>query len=250
LPLAQPRRLTRPAALLASIVLTVAAVTGVALALDHRPLPPGRADLLEAMPAVLRAAPGLLQQAVGVFGWSDVTLPLAAYVAWGTLVVLGVSSALVLGRWRDRLALVLALAAAVGLAAAADALVLSPVDWPLSVGFLLPVLGAVPVLAGFVLHRARVRPRADALLLGLAVVALQLLAFFESARRYAVGRHGRLDFALGADWTPAAGWVPWLALAAAGALLILLALLPLRSGEYDEEAWGPLVVVDPLSISR
>jgi hypothetical protein len=249
-PLVQPRRLTRPAPLLASVVVTAAAVTGVALALDQRPLPPGRADLLDALLTALRAAPSLLQQAVGVFGWSDVTLPLGAYAAWGALVVLGISSALVLGRWRDRVAVLLALGAAVGLATAVEALVLSPVAWPLTGAFLLPILGAVPVLAGFVLHHARVRPRADALLLGLAVIALQLLAFFENARRYAVGRHGPLDFPNVAEWAPTAGWIPWLALAGAGGLLILLALVPLRRGEYDEEAWGPLVVVDPLSVSR
>src|SRR5262249_52061417 len=60
LPLVEPRRLTRPAALLASIVVTAAAVTGVALALDHRPPPPAHVDLADAVPAVVQAAPGVL----------------------------------------------------------------------------------------------------------------------------------------------------------------------------------------------
>ncbi|HSR26690.1 MAG TPA: DUF2142 domain-containing protein [Candidatus Eisenbacteria bacterium] len=251
LPLARPRRLTRPAALLASAVVTAAAVAGVALALDHRPLPAGHADLLAAVPLVLSAAPGLLEQAVGVFGRWDVVLPVAAYAVWGTLVALGVAGALVLGRWRDRLALLLGLGAALGLATIAEAFVLSPVGWALSASFLLPTLGAAPILAGFVLHRARVRPRADPLLVGAAVVAIQLLAFWENARRYAVGRHGPLSFPSAALWTPPAGWLPWLVLAGAGGLLLVLALLPLWPAERDEEALGPLVVVDPaISVSR
>lgn len=250
LPLAGARRLTRPAALLASAVVTAAAVAGVALALDHRPLPAGRADLLDAVPSVLAAASGLLEQAVGVFGRWDVALPAAAYAAWGAMVVLGLSAALVVGRWRDRLALLLALAAPLGLATVAEAFVLSPVGWAPTAGFLLPTLAAVPVLAGFVLHGAGVRPRADAFLVGAAVIAVQLLAFWENARRYAVGRHGPLAFPDVARWAPPAGWLPWLAVAGAGALLIVLALLPMRRAERDEEAWGPLVVVDPLSVSR
>ena len=251
LPLAQPRRLTRPAALLASAVVTAAAVAGVALALDHRPLPAGHADLLAAVPVVLFAAPGLLEQAVGVFGRWDVVLPAAAYAVWGALVALGVAGALVLGRWRDRLALLLALGAALGLATIAEAFVLSPVGWALSASFLLPTLGAVPIIAGFVLHRAGVRPRADPLLAGAAVVAIQLLAFWENARRYAVGRHGPLSFPSAAQWAPPAGWLPWLVLAGAGSLLLVLSLLPLWRAERDDEVLGPLVVVDPaISVSR
>jgi hypothetical protein len=250
LPLVQPRGLTRLPAILASAAVTAAVVAGVALALDHRPLPPGHVDLGEAALAVVQAVPAVLVQAVGVFGLGDITLPLGAYVAWGVLVVLGVAAAFVVGRWRDRLALLLAAGAAFGLAVVAQAFVLSPAGWDLTAGFLLPLLGAIPILAGHVLHCARLRARADALLVGLAVIAIQLLAFGESARRYAVGRHGAISFLDTAQWVPAGGWVLWIAVAAAGGLLILVALLPLRRDEWDEEAWGPLIVVDPMSVSR
>jgi hypothetical protein len=95
-----------------------------------------------------------------------------------------------------------------------------------------------------------VRPRADALLIGVAVVGVQLLALWENARRYAVGTGGPLNVLDSARWAPPGGWQPWLVLAAAGGLLVLLALVPLTRRERDEEAWGPLVVVDPISISR
>jgi Predicted membrane protein (DUF2142) len=249
-PLVQPQRLTRPAALLASTVVTAAAVAGVALGLGHRPLPPGHVDLLEAASAVLAAAPTLLAQAVGVFGNWDVTLPLVAYAAWGSLVVLGLAAALVLGRWRDRVALVLLLAGAASLAVVGQAFVLTPAAWQATASFLLPTLAAVPVMAAFVLHGQRVHPRTDALLAGLVVVAVQLVAFGENARRYAVGRHGPLNFTDVAQWVPPGGWMPWLVAAAAGGLLVVLALMPLSRREWDEEALGPLIVVDPLSVGR
>lgn len=250
LPLVQPRRLTRPAALLASAIVTAAAVAGVAQSMEHRPLPAGHVDLLDAVPVVLREAPAVLAQAVGVFGRWDVMLPLAAYGAWGGLVVLGLSAALVVGRWRDRLSLLLVLAGAAGIAIVGQAFVLTPAGWDATASFLLPTLVAVPVLAAYVLHEVRVHPRTDALLAGLVVIGVQLLAFWENARTYAVGRHGTLNFPDVAQWAPPAGWLPWVVLAAAGALLLVLALLPLSRREWDEEAWGPLIVVDPVSISR
>ncbi|HEY4028556.1 MAG TPA: DUF2142 domain-containing protein [Candidatus Dormibacteraeota bacterium] len=250
LPLVQPARLIPLGSLAGLLVVAAAGVAGVAWVLDHRLLPAGHGDVLAAVPVVLRAAPTVAQQAIGVFGWSDVTLPLAAYVAWGSLAVIGVATALLLGRWRDRLALALGVAGAFGVAVVAEAFVLSPVGWDLQGRYLAPVLGALPIVAGFILQRAGVRPRADVFLLGAAVIALQLLAFWENARRYAVGRHGPLAFLDTAQWTPPAGWLPWLGLAGAGGLLILLSLVPLTRAERDQEAHGPLVVVDPISVSR
>ena len=250
LPLVRVRRLTQLGPVLACATVTAALVAGVALALEHRPLPPGRADLLDALSTVVQQAPTLLQQAVGIFGWSDVWLPLLAYGVWGGLVVVAVSAALVVGRWRDRLALAFAAGAVLAMATVAEAFVLRPVGWDLRGSFLLPVLGALPVMAGFVLQAARVRTRIDALLIGGAVIAVQFLAIWENARRYAVGRHGPLNFLDAAQWAPPAGWVPWLVVVGAGGLLVLLALLPLTRNERDEEAWGPLVVVDPISVSR
>jgi Predicted membrane protein (DUF2142) len=250
LPLVQLRRLTQPGAALASAVVTAALVAGVALALDHRSLPPGPADPLGAVPAVLTAAPALLQQAIGMFGWTDVTLPVAAYALWGALVVIGVSTALLVGRWRDRLALALVVAGALAAGAIAVSFVLAPAGWDLRGSFLLPILAALPIAAGFVLHAVRLHPRVDATLVGLAVVGVQLLALWETARRYAVGQQGPVNFLDSARWAPPGGWTLWLVLAGLGGLLLLLALVPLTSRERDEEAWGPLVVVDPISVSR
>jgi hypothetical protein len=250
LPLVRPRRLTEPAAVIGSALVTAALVGGLALALDHRPLPPGPVDVAGAASTVLQATPALLQQAVGVFGRADVVLPLAAYFVWGGLVVVGASAALVLGRWRDRVSLLLAVAAAAVAAIGAVAFLLAPVGWELRGSFLLPFLVPLPVIAGFVMHAAGVRARADALLIGAAVVAVQLLALWENARRYAVGTGGPLNFLASAQWAPPGGWLPWVVVGAAGGLLVLVAMLPLTHGERDEEGFGPLVVVDPISVSR
>jgi hypothetical protein len=250
LPLVRPRRLTEPGAVIGSALVTAALVGGLALALAHRPLPPGQVDIGGAASTVLQATPALLQQAIGVFGRTDLALPLAVYVVWGGLVVVGASAALVLGRWRDRLTMLLAIAATAIAAIGAVAFVQAPVGWVPRGSFLLPFLVPVPVIAGFVMHAAGLRARVDALLIGAAVVAVQLLALWENARRYAVGTGGPLNFLDRAQWSPPGGWLPWVVVAAAGGLLVLVALLPLTRGERDEEGFGPLVVVDPISVSR
>lgn len=250
LPLVHLRRLTESGAVLASAVVTGALVAGVALALDRRPLPAGPVDLFAAASTALQAAPRLLQEAAGVFGRSDVPLPPIAYAIWGGMLVIGASTALVLGRWRDRLAMALVAVAAAAAATVAYGFILSPVGWDLRGSFLLPILVGLPVLTGFVLHAAGVRSRADVLLIGIAVVGVQLLALWENARRYAVGTGGPLNFLDAARWSPPGGWMLWMVLAAAGGALVLLAMLPLSRRESDEEGWGPLVVVDPITVGR
>jgi hypothetical protein len=250
LPLVQVRRLTEPGAVLASAVVTGALVGGLSLAIANRPLPPGGVDPFGAASTVAQNVPVLLQQAVGVFGRSDVSLPLAVPVIWGGLVVVVVSAALVLGRLRDRLSLGLVAAEAAAAGIGAQAFVLAPVGWSLRGSFLLPVLVMLPIVAGFVLHAARVHSRADALLVGVAVVGVQLFALCDNARRYAVGQQGPPNFLDAAQWSPPGGWIPWLVLAGAGGLLLLLALLPLTGRELDDEAAGPLVIVDPISVGR
>jgi hypothetical protein len=250
LPLVQVRRLAAAGPLLGSILVVAGLIGGLSLAVQDRPLPAAHLDLAGATASVAGSLPDLLRQAVGVFGWSEVTLPGVAYLLWLGLTVVGVSAALLLGRWRDRLTLVLAAGGALAMAVFAVAFVLAPVGWVVSGAFLLPVLAVLPVGAGFVLQAVRLPARADALLAGLVVVAVQLLSLAENGRRYAVGRQGTFDLVDAARWAPPGGWMPWLAIAVAGGLLLLLALLPLSRQEEDEEAEGPLVVVDPISISR
>ena len=115
----------------------------------------------------------------------------------------------------------------------------------------LPVAVLLPLLGGFVLYRAGAPTRADVFLVGLAVGAMQFAAFWENARRYAVGRHGPLDFVDMARWSPPGGWLMWLVVAALGAALIVLSMTPLTAAER-EEADGAALVGDTrlVSVSR
>jgi len=87
-------------------------------------------------------------------------------------------------------------------------------------GLILP-----PMVAGELVHRHRDRcsrvVRRGLLPSVAALAALaQLFCFLFDARRFAVGPRGSVLFALHPDWTPPAGWWPWLGLAAAGAILL------------------------------
>jgi hypothetical protein len=59
--------------------------------------------------------------------------------------------------------------------------------------------------------------------------AVQFGAFWYNSRRYAVGSQGPALFLPTAQWSPPWGWPVVLGLAAAGSLLLVIALIPGRS---------------------
>jgi hypothetical protein len=252
-PLVWPRSLLRAGLALSVTVVLAAALAETAWALAHQPSPPlGGLPVEDALPQVWSRWADVGPQLVGAFGpLGEVRLPAALPAAWEVLAALVVGAAVVVGFWRDRLAMALVAAAAVAVAAAAYALVLAPLGWDLQGRFLLAPAAVLPLLAGFVLHRAGLRSRRDALLIGLVVGAVQLAAFWENARRYAVGRHGPIGLVDTAAWAPAGGWTLWLGVAAAGSALLALALVPLTAAERASE-WEGHVTIDPamVSISR
>jgi hypothetical protein len=96
--------------------------------------------------------------------------------------------------------------------------------------YVMPLLIAVPLLAGELLVRNReaTAARAQRLVAAIAAVAagvIHPLAWFYSARRSAVGTEGEFWFLDVAQWDPALGWWPWLVLATAGGLLSAGAIL-------------------------
>ncbi len=252
LPLVWPRWLLRPGVALAVAVVVAAALGEVAWALAHpTTVPLGGLSVPDALTVIAGRWQDLASQLVGAFGAGEVRLPAVLSAAWEVLVALLLGTALVVGFWRDRLALLVILATVIAVALGAYALVLAPLGWEPQGRFVLAVAVVVPVLAGFVLHRAGLRSRADVFLVGLAVAAMQFVAFWENARRYAVGRHGPIDFVDLASWVPPGGWLRWVVVAGVGCVLVALALLPLTSAEQEEERVGS-VVVDPqlVSLSR
>src|SRR5262249_47041731 len=161
------------------------------------------------------------------------------------------ATAVGVGRWRDRFALLLAAGSAVLLAAAAYSVILSPLGWDLQGRYVLAPVALLALLSGFVVHQAGLRPRLDAPLVGLAAAGLQVAAFWVNARRYAVGRSGPLDFVGVAQWSPPGGWLIWLVVAGLGAALLALSMTPLTAAER-READGPALIGDPgfVSVSR
>ncbi len=162
--------------------------------------------------------PASARQGVGVFGWQSVPLPAAVYWLWGLLAAGLLLVALAVGRWRDRLLLagsVLAVAVVYELLAAA---VFIQNGFGMQGRYILPALVMLPLLCVEVLADrlpARVSrysaPVASAVI-GLTAVG-QFVAWAANGHRYAVGLHGPVWFASNPAWSPAGGWLVWMALA-------------------------------------
>lgn len=250
LPLVGAARLLRPGPMLGLLLVAATLVGAGALARQQLPAA-GPVTVVDAIPLVVRMGPELARQAVGAFGSGDVGLPPLVTGAWEALVGLMLGAALVIARWRERLAVAVAVAAVLFVGAAELALLLAPVGWPLEGRDLLALAAVVPLLSGFLLQDAGLRPRADAFVVGLLVGGLQFAAFWENARRYAVGQNGPLDFVGSAQWAPPGGWMHWLVAAGAGCAMLALALVPLTAAEReDSEQSGIVLNPDLVSISR
>lgn len=171
-----------------------------------------------------------LRQSVGVTGWLDTTMPMVVYHGWYLCMDLLLAGALVRGTWRQRGALVFALALTVGvpIAIVAHQAKILGIVWqgrdsmPLSVG--------VVLLAAGLCSRARERA-VLARVLAIAGIGLLellgLLSFYTNLRRYAVGRYGPHFFFLHSQgWSPPTGQFLTLFTfaAATGALTLLLML--------------------------
>jgi len=159
---------------------------------------------------------------IGKFSYLEFRLPPIAYVAWFAAGLALAALALRTGDRRERAALAAALAAALLLPMLMWVYVIRQTGFGLQGRHVLPLLVAVPLIAGDVLraHAAEIGDRARrALLVGIPVTAaaVHLLAFYWNGRRSAVGVDGPLLFFTDASWSPPLGWLPWLGAAALGA---------------------------------
>jgi hypothetical protein len=175
---------------------------------------------------------GLLNSAVGVFGWLDAPLPLSVLRFWLALGVLLVVAALAVGTGRDRAVLVGAVIATGAVAFASYAVVFFPVGASSQGRHVLPLLAFCPLYAGaVVVDRLRAAGHGRAvrsLLVGVAAVAgvVQVLGLYVNGRRYAVGVDGpRNFFGDAAEWSPPLGWPTWLVLGVVGAALLVAVAL-------------------------
>jgi hypothetical protein len=170
-----------------------------------------------------RALPDL----VGKFGYLDVKLPLVVPLAWLVLVLALWATACAVSMPRQRLVLIAVLGVALLVGPILFfALLIRPTGFGLQGRHVLPIVVAVPLLAGEALNRHRGRVparwlRALAIGVPVAVAAMQLVAWFVDARRYAVGGSGAIWFLDSAAWSPPAGWWTWLAVTALAGMCIV-----------------------------
>ena len=168
----------------------------------------------------------VLKDGVGDFASQTVRLPLGVDLAWWLLVAGMIACALALGDRRERIAV----AATTTIAIAFPVLFWAWIDRYSGFGLqgreVLPILMAVPLVAGEVIfrHRGALEGRRIpqiALASGLGLIAtIQAYAWWLSAGA-AAGTPGTIRFYAHATWIPPGGWTPWLTGAVAGTLALL-----------------------------
>ena len=170
----------------------------------------------------------ILRDLVGHFGWLDTPLPNAAHAVWAAMLAGLVGLAAALGDGRRRIVLAVLPALVVLVIVLVSAGLLRQNGFELQGRHVLAFAAAVPLLAAdIVAERARGgrtkragRPEPPLRLLpALAVPALavQAVAWYDNARRYAVGTNGPIWFAGHAKWSPPGTWSLW-------ALVVILAV--------------------------
>ncbi|HEX5469021.1 MAG TPA: DUF2142 domain-containing protein [Gaiellaceae bacterium] len=160
---------------------------------------------------------------IGTFGWLDTTLPKPVFLAWLVLGAALVALALVVGRPRQRLALLVALGLAVASAVLLSAtLRAGELGGNVQARHLMPFLVVIPLLAGELVTQRRL-PRWS-IHVTLAIVsftaAIHVIAWYWNARRQAVGTDGSILFLSHSAWAPPLGWAFWLVVTIAAAALL------------------------------
>lgn len=225
-PLRELRRHS-PVAAISLLCVTLAAAMSFLWAEFGTPHP--HVDLhlaLASLPAAAADLPNQVRDVIGIFGFSNTTMPMAAYLLG--LVLLGGLGllALTLGTWRERSALVgLGLAiTAVDLALAV--LVEAQIGFGMQARYVLPLVVGLPLLAGDIvqshladLSEGFARRWLVATCSGVAL--LQLTAFVSNQHRYAVGLKGPWLGMWPGSWSPDGGLAVWLCIAVAGSISLV-----------------------------
>ena len=211
----------------AAAAIVVAATASVAWELAFQPHARIRASVVaDGLVPSVEELPAMFEQYVGVFGPLTVSLRDPAYWLWGALIAALVVTALVVGRRRERLAMVLLLLACPVATVVLSVAVVRQTGFGMQGRYVAPLLVALPLLAGEVAVRngARIPRRLGAVAVGavaLASVSVHLLGWYVNARRYAVGSGGPRSFVDVAVWSPPGGWEVWVGTVLAGAVMLL-----------------------------
>jgi hypothetical protein len=147
------------------------------------------------------------KQEIGIFGWLDTRMPNVYYLIWAAVGGVGAVAALLLIRWRDRIALCAVTVLAVGLPVVAEA-----ESWnrtgPLWQGrYSLPLTVGIPLVAAVALSEAKWLPKALEWTLSaifmIATGGIGIVAFVVALHRYVDGMRAALT--LRGPWQPRFG---------------------------------------------
>ena len=180
---------------------------------------------------------GGLEQLVIGYGYLEFRPPTLLVLGWLAIVAGVVVAGLAVGARRERIVLAVTAVVAPFVPLALYVVFIRHTGYGLQGRHVLPLLVALPLLAGEIARarRERIVPWAKrALVAGVPVVAGagQLAAWWYNARRSATGVAHDLWFLGDAQWDPPLGWWWWAAVALAGAALLAVALL--LAGPDDE----------------
>ena len=203
-------------------------------------------------PALARVSV-ILMEYVGVFGSLDTVLPERSALVWLTALGGVGALALIVGTWRERAVLLLAIIGNLAVIFGFSVLLVVGTTFDVQGRHTLPLAVMVPLLAGAILARraghlpTRLRQRSIGawgyVLLVASIGLFHCFAWYWNARRQGVGLAGKFRFFDRAEWYPPGGWWPWATLMVLGAALLLLpALLRIaraRTGAIDSPRQDP-----------
>jgi hypothetical protein len=178
--------------------------------------------------------PQLFEQQIGAFGWGegDISMSAPGYIVWSVMALTVLVLSTLVASARQRLVLLTLIAANLVFTVVVGAAMRVSFDFAGGTGILgryvLPWSVVITLTAGEILRRnsARLGPLLPRNLLVHLVVGAgfcHVLSVWMAAQRFAVGTAGRLFFLPDSQWSPHFGWVPWLALAGLGALMMIAA---------------------------
>ncbi len=170
-------------------------------------------------------------QAIFAPGYLDTPVPGWILALWRVMAVVLLGAALAVGTARQRLALAVVALGALALPVVLQAALLRNTGFPVQGRHVLPVLVAVPLLAGEVLSERVERLRTSVrtwlpVALAAAAACAHVGAWWVVARRAAVSIRGPWLFLGRAEWDPPLGWGIWGLLVVAGAAALVAATLP------------------------
>ena len=167
----------------------------------------------------------ILGEFIGNFGYLNVPLSPGVEWAWALAAAVLLGLAVGVGRAGARVAIAGAVLIAAAFPIYLFAASLRFTGFGLQGRYTLPVAVVIPLVAAEALRRGRARLPATlpaALLAAVALIAgaVQLIAWWTNAQRYAVGAGGPTWFLGVAQWSPPVGWPVWASVAVVASLLL------------------------------